>query len=299
MTAENEMQSTDGGSPVDESQVDDEDGVRSCLLCGSSDEPTTEHIIPQALWRRFGIDPDRDDLARYRTTLCHTHNQATSALHRRAEMLDLIETGEPISRRTLHHLADWTVWVTLLLALARGSGVLGAEQSRSLLLRRFDTDEAGVPQGMRVYAARVSEYAERLDITPHVVALHGDSRVMLNHEGFPIGYSVRTGPVNASESIGLGRLALLVLGRTHSSGPHHLDRLDAAAAAINLDRILPLGDALPELNPTAVSMAEVSKLFTVVPFGADFSLFPAALQWPAAPDEQSGDDDGRRGCARR
>ena len=48
MTAENGTWSTDRGSPVDEPHVDDEDRVRTCLLFGSADEPTTGHIIPQA-----------------------------------------------------------------------------------------------------------------------------------------------------------------------------------------------------------------------------------------------------------
>jgi hypothetical protein len=95
-----------------------------CLICGTTDELTVEHIIPQTLWKRFGLDPDHDDLARYRTTLCQTHNQATSALHRRSEAIRLIATGEPVTTKTLAHLADWAVWVTLLLGLANGHGVL-------------------------------------------------------------------------------------------------------------------------------------------------------------------------------
>jgi hypothetical protein len=275
---------------MNDRQVGD-DVVRECLLCGRSDEPTSEHIIPQALWRRFGIDPDRDDLARYRTTLCHSHNQATSALHRRPEMLDLIETGEPVTPKTLRHLADWAVWITLLLALARGSGVLGVDESRNLLLRRFDSDKAGTPKGMRVYAARVSEYIARDNGPSHALALYGDSRVLVDQEGSPIGFSVRTGPVNASESIGLGRVALLVVGRTHPSGPGHTDRLDSAAASLGLQRILPLSTDMPDLPPTGISMSEVGKLFTVIPGGADVSLFPASLRWPYAPDEQAEQGD--------
>lgn len=270
-----------------EAEPVDDGGLRRCLLCDSSDDPTTEHIIPQALWKRFDIDPDRDDLASYRTTLCHRHNQATSALHQRAEMLDLIETGEPLTRRTLLHLGDWAVWVTLLLALARGQGVLGPDESRQQLLRRFDTDRAGTPQGMRVYAARVSGYVEGGNITPHVLALVGDSRVLLDRAASPIGFSVRTGPINAAESIGLGKMALLVVGRTHSSGPGHTDRLDLAAASLGLTRVLPLGNPLPAMVPAPVSMTNVSRLFTVVPGDANPSLFPAALRWAFAPEPES------------
>lgn len=80
------------------------------------------------------MDLNREDLAVYRTDLCVPHNKATSALRQRTQMMDLIETGEPVTRTTLRHLGDWAVWVTLLLGLARGSGVLGAEASREFLL---------------------------------------------------------------------------------------------------------------------------------------------------------------------
>lgn len=250
-----------------------------CLICGAMHNPTVEHIIPQTLWNRFGIDPDRADLAHFRTTLCERHNQATSALHKRVEMMELIETGEPVTRKTLQHLGDWAVWVTLLLGLARGSGVLGAQASRILLTRRFDTDWAGTPKGVRVYAARVSDYVESTTspITPYVLALRGDSRVLLDADDKPCGFSVRYGPVNASESIGIGKLALLVVGRTYSSGSDHHRRLDSAAAQVGLERILPLGGALPPLKPTSVSMSDSSKLFTIIPFGADLSLMPPTI----------------------
>lgn len=251
-----------------------------CLMCGVLDDPTVEHIIPQTLWNRFGIDPNREDLAHFRTTLCDPHNQATSGLHRRVEMIELLETGKPVTRKTLQHLGDWAVWVTLLLGLARGSGVLGAQASRDLLLRRFDTDWAGTPRGVRVYAARVSEYVEPTTppISPYVLALHGDLRVLLDADDRPCGFSIQYGPVNASESIGVGKLVLLVVGRSYSSGPDHHERLDLAAARVGLERILPLGDALPALEPTSISMSDVSKLFTVIPFGADLSLMPRAIQ---------------------
>jgi hypothetical protein len=251
-----------------------------CLMCGALDKATVEHIIPQTLWNRFGIDPDGEDLACFRTTLCDRHNQATSALHSRVEMMELIETGEPVTRKTLQHLGDWAVWVTLLLGLARGSGVLGAQASRDLLVRRFDTDWAGTPTRVRVYAARVSDYVE--PVTPpiirHVLALHGDSRVLLDADGEPCGFSVRHGPINASESIGIGKLALLIVGRAYPSGSDHNKRLDLAAARVGLERIHPLDDALPPLKPVLISMSDVSKLFTVIPFGADFSLMPPAIQ---------------------
>ncbi|MEU4607595.1 hypothetical protein AB0F43_31810 [Kribbella sp. NPDC023972] len=256
-----------------------------CLICGALDDLTVEHIVPQTLWNRFGIDPDREDLARFRTALCYPHNKATSVLHERTEMMELIETGDPVTRKTLLHLGDWAVWVTLLLGLARGTGVLGTDASRTMLFRRFDTDQAGTPKGVRVYAARVTEYVEPAE--PHVpsyaLALRGDSRVLLDQAGKPCGFSVREGPINASESIGLGKVVLLVVGETYSSGPDHLIRLDQAAARVGLQRILPLSNSLPALKPTTISMTAVSKLFTVVPLGADLSLMPRAIQELASP----------------
>jgi hypothetical protein len=150
-------------------------GSGPCLLCGAIADPTLEHILPQTLWKRFGIDPNREDLAQFWTTLCDAHNQATSALHARPDMMSLIETGEPVTRKTLDHLSDWAVWVTLLFALERGSGVLGAEASRELLLRRFSTGHGGTPKGFRVYAARVAGYVEPADPprVPYALALFG------------------------------------------------------------------------------------------------------------------------------
>ena len=260
-------------------------GSGPCLMCGTLADPTLEHIIPQTLWKRFGIDPNREDLAQFWTTLCDSHNQATSALHMRPDMMSLIETGEPVTRKTLEHLGDWAVWVTLLFGLERGSGVLGAEASRELLLRRFDTDRAGTPKGVRVYAARVADYVEPADppIVPYVLALYGDSRVFLDAAGEPCGFSIQYGPVNASESIGVGKLALLVVGRTYSSGPDHNERLDTAAAHVGLERIHPLGATLPTLNPTSISMNDVSKIFTVVPLGADMSLMPENIRALTSP----------------
>ncbi|WP_256328857.1 hypothetical protein [Nocardioides sp. YR527] len=255
-------------------------GSGPCLLCGTSAEPTVEHIIPRTLWKRFGIDPDRPDLARFRTTLCNRHNEATSKLHVRSDMMKLIETGELVTRKTLDHLSDWAIWVTLLFALERGSGVLGPEASRELLLRRFDTDRAGPPKGFRVYAAKVASYVEPADprTVPYVLALQSDSRITLDAAGEPNGFTIREGPINASESIGLGKLVLLVVGLSFPSGPDHNERLDEAAAQVGLERIHPPGRTLPTLTPASVNMTDISKVFTVLPIGADPSLLPKGLQ---------------------
>lgn len=198
-------------------------------------------------------------------------------------MMDLIETGSPVTKKSLQHLGDWIVWVTLLLSLARGRGVLGVEASRQLLLRRFDKLDAGTPKGVRVYAALVDDSFEptESEIIPYVLALKGDSSVLLDERGTPIGFSVGEGPINASESIRLGRVALLVVGCTHSSGDDHEVRLDKAVARVGLERIFPPGNALPKLEPASINMTEVSQLFTVIPDGADNSLMPEAL-WALA-----------------
>lgn len=253
-------------------------GTGPCLLCGTEAEPTLEHIIPQTLWKRFGIDPNRPDLARFWTTLCDRHNKATSALHIRQDMMDLIHTGEPLNRKTLTHLGDWAVWITLLFGLERGSVPLGAGASRARLLDRFD--RGTIPKGFRVYAARVEHYTEPATPppTPYALALHGDSRIALDHEGRPCGLSIGPGPVHASESMGIGKFALLVVGRTYSSGPDHFERLDQAAADLGLERIQPLNDKLPALTPRPISMTDVSKAFTVIPCGADMSLMPERIR---------------------
>lgn len=254
-----------------------------CLICGSTTDLTVEHIIPQTLWNRWGIDPNRDDLAIFTTRLCDLHNSATGALHEREDMMRLIDTGEQVSKRTLSHLADWAIWVTLLLGLARGSSVLDAETSRAWLLHRFTDDPSkgpgGPPKGTRVYAARVTQLiAADAPTRSYVLALRGDSRVTLDAQQQPCGLSVRRGVINAAESIRVGELVLLVLGRTYSSGQDHPKRLDAVAAGVGLERIFPPPETLPELMPAPISLDDVSRLFTVLPFGGDHSLLPPRMQ---------------------
>lgn len=204
--------------------------------------------------------------------------------------MDLIETGSPVTKKTLQHLGDWIVWITLLLSLARGRGVLGVEASRRLLLRRFDTHHAGTPKGVRVYAALVDDSVEPMDSegTPYVLALKGDSRVLLNENGVPIGFSLREGPINASESIRLGRVVMLV-GSSYSSGDDHDRRLDQAVARVGLKRIFPPEKTLPKMEPTPIRMAAISELFTVILHGADDSLMPEALRAFASRGEEPRD----------
>lgn len=137
-------------------KVDDMD---ECLICGATTDLTVEHIIPQTLWNRFGIDPNgAGDVAKTRTILCSTCNSATGQLHERGAMLDLIAEGVPVTKQTLRQLADWTFWVTILLGLARGVGVLPLSEARSWLRDRFfSSNRAGVPRGLRVYAGRSAD----------------------------------------------------------------------------------------------------------------------------------------------
>lgn len=73
-------------------------------------------------------------------------------------------------------------------------------------------------------------------------------------------------------------VALLVVGKTYSSGPQHEQRLDAAATEVGLERIWPPAELLPALAPVPVSIADVSRLFTLMPLGPDMSLTPPAIQ---------------------
>lgn len=255
------------------------DGSASaCLICGSSDSLTVEHIVPQTLWNRFGLGPNHERLTRYCTTLCSFHNSATSRLHQRTEVIDLIEKGQPATKKSLRLLADWAVWVTLLLGLSTGEGVLTEDEARRLLSDRFDGRDGGLPRGIRVYIARVADYISGSSFTSHMVGVVDDGRIVLDSAGTPIGFSERTGPITASEAIGLGKIAILVLSRTYSSGRDQNARLDAAAATVGMDRIHPPAVAVPVLVPRVTDMTAVSRVFLPVPHGSDSSLLPDAVK---------------------
>lgn len=237
-----------------------------------------EHIVPQALWKRFGLNPNHERLARYRTTLCRKHNAATSQLHQRTEVLDLIEKGEPATKKSLGLLADWATWVILLLGLASGEGVLPDKEARRLLTERFDGRNGGPPKGLRVYVARVAEYVSDTTFVSHMVGVERDGRIVLDHAGVPIGFNARTGPITASEAIGLGKVAILVLARTYPSGMDHDARLDAAGATVGLDRIHPPQEDAPALAPRQVDISAVSQVFMPVMHGGDTSLLPPVVR---------------------
>lgn len=51
------------------------------------------------------------------TSLCNRCNHAGSQLHNNKNLLDLIDKGAPISQKTLEDLAEWVIWVLLLLCV--------------------------------------------------------------------------------------------------------------------------------------------------------------------------------------
>jgi hypothetical protein len=151
-------------------------------------------------------------------------------------------------------------------------------RGRRLLSDRFNGRTGGLPGGIRVYLARVAEYVERTDFVSHMVGVEHDGGIVLDHAGLPVGFSAPAGPITASEAIGLGRVAILVLSRTFSSGPDHNARLDQAASSVGLELIHPLSRETPELVPRAVDMKAVSEVFMPPLFGDDTSLLPAAVR---------------------
>lgn len=273
-----------------------------CLICGATTDLTVEHIIPQTLWNRFGIDPNGvGDVAKTRTILCSTCNSATGQLHERGAMLDLIAEGAPVTKQTLRQLADWTFWVTILLGLARGAGVLPISEARRWLQDRFFSgNQAGVPRGLRVYAGRSADLAAHpvVPTASYAVSLMDDPSVVTNQDGRPIGYSAHEGTsVQAAEVLGLGSLVLLVVGRAHSSGPDHTTRLDSAVASAGLVRIHPLPTPIPTFATSTVSVAAAHELFVREPLllGVDLNLLPVNIRrvveaftarpndWPSSP----------------
>ncbi|GAB4085028.1 hypothetical protein GCM10028784_16580 [Myceligenerans cantabricum] len=252
---------------------------RSCLLCGSIDDPTDEHIVPQTLWNEWGLDPNSAGLARYRCTLCRKHNGALSALHSRPEMKDLIVHGGPVNKRTLRQFADWAVWVTMELGLARGTGVLDEAMARKLLLDHADGGVGGPPAGMRVYAALVDEQpATAVAVPKFEIAVKGDDRISYDESGEPSGFSVREGRIKVAESIVVGHLAVIVLGRTLGSGPDHRRRLDAAAAVAGLAPVHPLPNGKATLSVLKVPMSALNDVFVPPGLGSDTSLLPKQIR---------------------
>lgn len=253
----------------------------SCLICGADADPTVEHIIPQTLWHSFGLDPNGTQLQRYRTRLCVAHNEATSKLHNNQPLLDLISTGKLPGHKphkTLAHLSNWAVWVTLLMGLRTGEGVCEPSHSRELLRERFGAAGKGsnLPAGIRVYAARVDNYVTGTDFTSYQVVQ--DHNVVLDYAGSPSGMRISSGPSTATEAIGVGKMVLLVLPRTYSSGSEHKEGLDKAAASVGLERIYPPSVPGPNLEPKKIDMRAVSEVFLPPGRGTNLSLLPPAVR---------------------
>lgn len=251
-----------------------------CLICRSTAELTVEHIIPQTLLKRFGIDPDtaEGDVFKTRTTLCRSCNAGTAALHERGEMMTLIETGTPTNKRTLRQLSDWAFWVLLLLGLARGNEIVPAETARALLVERFSRRTVtSVPKGVRVYLGVASSLNSSTSPAARTfaVARLDDPSIYRSAAGKAIGIAARSGQsIQAAQSIGLGKVVLLVLGPTISSGANHAGRLDEAASTVGLGRIHPLSDVVPVFEPSEYNLDSVSHVFVRVLFGDDPSLLP-------------------------
>ena len=272
-----------------------------CLLCPAKDDLEIEHVVPQRLWKSFGIHPKTGrikgrpndppaPIARFCTTFCRRHNEATGLIHNadRDAMMKLIAKGTgPVTEPILHDLADWAVWVTMLLGLARsadpaqgGGGVLPDERARQILLRRFSDQIKEIPAGMRVYAARVDRYETNMSgAVQHLLALREDPNVVLDVQGSPCGYSVSEGTMNAAEVIGLGMMVLLLVGSSYPSGDQHEPRLDQVVASVGLDLIYPAPVLLPALEPQIIDFDAVAGLLTTFPMSdADISLLPEIIR---------------------
>lgn len=254
-----------------------------CLICESTQELTTEHLVPGTFWREVGVDPESDDVDSWVTTLCRSCNCATGALHARRDVIDFIANGNEVTRSGLVKVADWAYWVTLLLNLHRGRGVVHKGQARSLLQERFSNAHAGggMPKGVRVFAARVSEYIDdpSRKSPSYAVARVGDPLIDLDSRGTPLGARLAIGsPVGAADVIGWRHAATMVLGRTYSSGSRHEERVDKAALSVGFERVHPPDEklALPE---RPIDLNRARGLFMSVPFSAsDLSLLPKSLR---------------------
>jgi hypothetical protein len=89
---------------------------------------------------------------------------------------------------------------------------------------------------------------------------------------------MKRGPITATEAIGIGKIAMLVLSRTYNSGSGHNDRLDMAAATVGLERIHPLPNPGPILDPKRIDIRAVADVFLPPGHGHDMSLLPPTLR---------------------
>lgn len=254
--------------------------MKSCTICGTAGSPTVEHIIPQALLQFWEIDPFDPHGEPMRTTLCSRCNGATSALHNNAETLALIRSGGPVTKRGLGKLADWAVWVTMLLGVSRGGGVWPAEDARKRLMDRFARKSSGgIPKGTRVYAALADDETSRELEFSYAVALENDPRVIADYSGSPVGFAAG-GTLYAAAVLRVGEVIVLVLGPTWKSGPDHRDRIDSIAANVGLTRIHPLPDgSINRLGRHTVAYRALHGLFVATPLDAEnYELLPEGIR---------------------
>lgn len=255
--------------------------MSSCLICRSTSDLTTEHIIPQTLWRRLGLDPNSNagDIPKTRTTLCDRCNNAGSGLHNRPEMMELLEMGVDVNQKKLSQLADWAFWVLLLLGLAQGGGVFPEDLARSLLLGRFvDKTSASMPKGTRVYAGLASSLESDVSsgAPSYSVIRIGDEVAIRDDNGKIIGFQATVGQaLQVAQSIGIGSVVLLVIAPTERSGNGHEAQLDAAVSQVGLSRIHPMPQPLPHFVKRTYNLDAVRDLFVSPPSGTDASLLPA------------------------
>lgn len=255
--------------------------AQPCVICESRDEHTIEHIIPQALLDAWGLDPNGTETARFRTDLCRPCNFQMAKIHDRPEMMRMIIDGDPITDKALRHFADWIVWVTMLLGVARGRGVWPVAPARDRLLKQFSREaRAGAtPKGTRVYVARAVYHPLPQGGVSHAVALRDDNRIVLDYRDRPSGISGKSGVINAAECLGIGRLMALVIGPTWDSGPEHKSRLDAIPESAGFLRIQPFPEVAPTLQPMTVDQRSVKRFFTAEALLADdISLLPREVQ---------------------
>ena len=250
-----------------------------CAICESPDEPTREHILPQTLLIAWGLDPDAPNLARFRTWLCKSCNQRMGRIHDRPDMRRFIMEGHPPTKKSVRELADWIVWVTMLLGVAGDSGVWPNDSARRYLLKRFtERDSGGLPKGVRVWAALFKDDTERTIEESHAVALREDPRVIYNFQEVPIGFSSGSN-LAAAKYLGVGKLSLLVLGPTLLSGPDHYDQLDSIVTTTGLIRIHPPKEEMPILQPLTVDWRSIQNIFTADPiFSSNHSLLPQEIR---------------------
>jgi len=256
-----------------------------CLICGETDTRTLtlEHIIPQALWRRFGVDPNQTgDVRKTHTTLCERCNGATSRIHSRPEMLDLIEAGKPVTPAASEQMADWVFWVLLLLGLEQGDNIVPDHEARAILRGRFvDHTIPGIPSGWRVYAAHVSTLDNQGTTvsSKHEVVTKVSQGTVTDAAGSRIGMTQGPGvAVQAALAIGIGSMGFLVLPPTESSGPGHQDRVDAAAAANGLERLVPRRGDTITLTKSNADVGVFRDIFVGPWFGTNRDLLPERLR---------------------